>query len=243
MGLQIIPLSMGKLHVKGATLMSMTRFYDDIFSACYSWLILGGTKNILVDGGPTEPDWSRQYHREMTRTESEHLVPNLKKYGLVPGDIDILIATHLHWDHICAFEEIPDLPIFVQRKEINYAAMPYPRDYEMYETKLQGSCLSRLWHRLTPLNGDVNIIPGVRVILTPGHTPGSQAVLIDTGKGIYAIAGDTINLYSNLETTPAWPPGLYINLDDFYASEKKLRESCDVIIPGHDPSLQNKVFP
>ena len=49
------------------------------------------------------------------------------------------------------------------------------------------------------LDGDAEITDGIRVIVTPGHSPGSQAVLVDTESGLFVIAGDTIAHYVNME--------------------------------------------
>ena len=243
MGLRIIPLPLGTLEVSGAVLQSGRNFFERIDSQCMAWLILGGEEIILVDSGPANPEWSGKYHRDMRRGADEYLLPSLEKHGIAPGDIGRILLTHLHWDHVHGLADIPGVPVLVQRSEMRYASSPLPRDARPYEADIGAPALKAAWDRLVPLDGDTDIMPGLRVIHTPGHTPGCQAVLVETEGGVHAIAGDTINLFDSLTFNPPWPPGIYVNLEDFYASAKRLEAEADVILPGHDPALRGRVFP
>lgn len=243
MTLRLVSLPLGRLEVSGAVLQSCRNFFNTVESACMAWLILGGEKVILVDSGPAGPDWSSQHHRPMCRKPDENILTGLQRHGLNPEDIDLIINTHLHWDHVYGALEIPHPPIWVQRAEMRYAAAPLARDARAYEADLGAPALKALWERLHPLDGDTTIMPGVRVISTPGHTPGSQAVLVTLATGVHALAGDTINLYSSLECDPPWPPGIFTNLEDVYASTARLRKEADTILPGHEPLLYGRQFP
>ena len=243
MGIEIIPLSLGQLEVSRSVLLSFKGFFDTIESACIAWLIKGGDKTILVDTGPAPPEWSKTYHRNMICNENEYLLPQLSMYGLLPGDIDLIINTHLHWDHIYGNDKVPHAPIWVQLEEVRYAIAPRARDRRAYEADIGAPPFVKFYDRLVIKDGDYDVIPGVRVILTPGHTPGSQAVLVSTEDGVYAIAGDTINLYENLESDPPWPPGIFYNLDEFYTSAARLVKEAKVILPSHDIKLIGKRFP
>ena len=68
---------------------------------------------------------------------------------------------------------------------------------------------------LVVLDGDEEIIPGIEVFLTPGHTPGSQCVRVNTEDGYYLIAGDTVNIYENWEGNAKYhhvPAGIHVDL-------------------------------
>lgn len=243
MGLEIIPLSLGSLEVSRSVLQSFKGFFETMSSACIAWLITGGQKTILVDSGPASPEWSSQYHRRMRCNENENLIPQLSAHGIATTDVDLIINTHLHWDHIYGNTKIPSVPILVQREEVRYAVAPWPRDRRAYETDIGIPPFMNFYERLIFLDGDTEIIPGVRVILTPGHTPGSQAILVSTNAGVHAIAGDTINLYDSLESDPIWPPGIFYDLSSFYASAARLRREAKVILPGHDSKVLERRFP
>jgi glyoxylase-like metal-dependent hydrolase (beta-lactamase superfamily II) len=83
-----------------------------------------------------------------------------------------------------------------------------------------------------PLETDKEIVPGVRIVHTPGHTMGSVSVFVKADQR-YAIAGDAVPKYGNFEKMV--PPR--INVDEKLALEsiKMIIRYADVIIPGHDP--------
>ena len=157
--------------------------------------------------------------------------------------MDLIVNTHLHWDHVYGNGDIPHAPIWVQRAEVRYAAAPLPRDARAYETDLGAPLFTKFYDRLVIVDGDCEIIPGLRLMLTPGHTPGSQAVLVETAGGVHAIAGDTFNLYDSLNADPPRPPGIFQDLEAFYASAARLRAAAEIILPGHDPLVLGRTFP
>jgi glyoxylase-like metal-dependent hydrolase (beta-lactamase superfamily II) len=117
------------------------------------------------------------------------LEDGLREAGVSPEDVDIVIDTHLHFDHAGGNTFVdPDgkvAPAFpraeyvVQRREYEFAknanerttASYFPRNYEPV----------REAGRLRLLDGDEEILPGISVLRTPGHTPGHQSVLIASG--------------------------------------------------------------
>ena len=95
----------------------------------------------------------------------------------------------------------------------------------------------KVFDRMVAVDQDQQIIGGIRVIFLPGHTPGSQGVVVDTADGEWVIAGDTVPVYDNWRSkdfqTPI-PSGLFQNLYHFYDSLKRLESFGDKILPGHD---------
>ena len=67
---------------------------------------------------------------------------------------------------------------------------------------------------------------------TPGHTPGSQSIIAETEHGRFAIAGDAIMLYENIERDI--PPGFHVDVDAAVESLDRLRSKADHFLPGHD---------
>ena len=85
------------------------------------------------------------------------------------------------------------------------------------------------------LDGDAEIADGVRVITTPGHTPGHQSVVVDTEAGRYCIAGDAVMWYENMEKRI--PPGIHTSMIECMASLERIAREANHVIPGHDPKV------
>jgi len=85
------------------------------------------------------------------------------------------------------------------------------------------------------VKGEVEIRPGIRTLPVPGHTPGSQAILVDTDKGRYVIAGDAVFTYENLERDI--PPGFHHDVDHSMESMELLRSRADHVLPSHDYTI------
>jgi N-acyl homoserine lactone hydrolase len=99
----------------------------------------------------------------------------------IPRDVSRVINTHLHFDHCGGNRLFPGIPIHVQRREREAAREP---GYTIPEwVEFDGATY-------VELDGEAEIVPGVRVLPTPGHTPGHQSVLVDTDDGLVVVAGD-----------------------------------------------------
>ncbi len=132
---------------------------------------------VLVDtgvGGPPEElsDW-----RVVNRTVAEAL----GDIDMTPGDIDLVINTHLHFDHCGQNAVFTHAPCWVQRAELARAKVESPELYDWFDF-MNG--------RFELLDGDTEVLPGLSVIATPGHTSGHQSVLVTTGDGTEVLIGD-----------------------------------------------------
>ena len=89
-----------------------------------------------------------------------------------------------------------------------------------------------------------DVVPGLRIIQTPGHTPGHQSVLVNTAEGVLCVSGDAACMMENL-TLPT-PPGTHIGSAVSLASLKKIADLSDRVLMNHDPELsrfQSSDFP
>ena len=99
------------------------------------------------------------------------------------------------------------------------------------------------------IDGDQTIVPGISVMLTPGHSPGGQSVVIETAQGKAIITGfccimdnftppeDITVSVSPFSTYPVITPGIHSDPFQAYDSTLKVKELADIIIPLHDPEL------
>lgn len=161
-------------------------------------LIKSKKGNILVDSGIGDALSEKQEKIYGVKNNSS-LEKNLKSFNLKPEDIDIVILTHLHLDHsggVVKFDEngkkVPQFPNarhIVQKKEFEDAITPDERTSATY---LPENFFLLKQHNLLELtDGEKEILPGIRVIPTGGHSEGHQAVLIEKEKKILC-PGDII---------------------------------------------------
>jgi N-acyl homoserine lactone hydrolase len=105
----------------------------------------------------------------------------LRKHDVDPSDIRWIINSHLHFDHCGQNAIFPHAPLYVQRGE-------YERRNDPNYTVVEWANYSGARWEL--LDGEREIVPGVSVLTTPGHTPGHQSIRIDTTDGPAIMTGD-----------------------------------------------------
>ncbi|MDR0851100.1 MAG: N-acyl homoserine lactonase family protein [Clostridiales Family XIII bacterium] len=202
-----------------------------------SYYLESPTHKIVVDTGGIVPDGI--HWEPYTRNEDQEPGNALKKLGVSADDIDMVIFTHLHWDHACSNDAFKNARFIVQKKEYDFVADPETSN-KGYEAELV------LRTTYETVDGDVEIVPGISVVLTPGHSVGSQCILIDTADGTYMITGDTVPLYRNWESSPRVPTGIFSDLDTILRSYEKLGklQIGGKILPGHEMKVfDREVYP
>jgi N-acyl homoserine lactone hydrolase len=202
----------------------------------FAFLLRNGKEKILVDTGVCGAEMSPRFAPYFTRTPDQTLEAQLGRFDTSLEEIPLVINTHLHIDHCFGNELCRNARFFVQRKELEYWRRPLRAHRQAYRVELEEGDFDLL-------DGDREITPGVEVIATPGHSPGSQSVLVQTARGLYVLAGDCIPQFENMEVRdgePFWPSGIYVNLHEYYESLDRLRSLGGVILPGHDLRIMER---
>ena len=107
------------------------------------------------------------------------------------SDIDAVVNTHLHFDHCGGNHLYAGTPTYVQRRELDDARSQ--DDYTIREW------VDAPGVQYVPVDGELELLPGLRLVPAPGHTPGSQIVVVDTGGRPVVIAGDTAVFSAELD--------------------------------------------
>jgi glyoxylase-like metal-dependent hydrolase (beta-lactamase superfamily II) len=207
-------------------------------------LIHAAGKRILIETGAGDK-WDPKL-RDIYAIEPSRLADGLREYDLRPEDIDVVVNTHLHFDH-CGGNTIEEkgkiLPAFpnaryvVQRGEFEHAKNPTERDRASYFDEnyvpLESAGIVSL------IEGDHTIVPGVELIVVPGHTKHMQCVKLTGG-------GKTAFFFADLIPTTAHLPLPWIMSYDLYPMttlENKKRWVPQVIregwlaLFGHDANV------
>jgi len=125
---------------------------------------------VLVDTGAGGPQkWLSDW-----RVVNRSVANALDELGMTPGDIGLVINTHLHFDHCGQNAVFKHAAFYVQRAELDRARRDSPQLTDWFDFMNASFEL---------LDGDAEVLPGLNVIASPGHTIGHQSVLVESGDG------------------------------------------------------------
>jgi len=208
----------------------------------WSWVIETGTERILIDAGGRPGVGGGVTRTKFRIAPDQALVPQLARRGLLPGDFDRVLLTHLHVDHIGGLPAFDPRRVWVARPEwapvahfpgslMRFLTAPVhrgfvPRLFDFDGPAMLGFPASR---RVTP-DGSIVALP------TPGHSPGHTSFLIRRPEGDVLLAGDvTYDLYG-LEAQQ--DQGFIANVDQHHLTLQRvlsLVNSGVAYLPSHDP--------
>jgi glyoxylase-like metal-dependent hydrolase (beta-lactamase superfamily II) len=171
-----------------------------------SLLIRTGKQNVLVETG-----MGNKLSERMIKFYGQpaQLLASLAAGGVAPEDIDIVINTHLHFDH-CGWNTVRDkdgtiVPTFPRAKyyapqgEWQYARKPSERDSISYLPDNYDPLVASGQMRL--LKGGEEIVPGISVKTFPGHTAHMQAVIVESGGRTACYPSDLIPTSAHIDIT------------------------------------------
>ena len=149
-------------------------------------------KNILIETGMDDKSGAK-FESIYAVEREETIFDGLRSLGLETDEIDLVICTHLHFDHVGRNAKFDDagtlVPTFanaryiVQRQELEDATRTHERNRASY---LDHNILPILEHdQFDLLEGETELLPGLRVVPVPGHNLGQQAVILESeGEGL-----------------------------------------------------------
>jgi N-acyl homoserine lactone hydrolase len=225
----IHPLVVGANETDQGIMTYLKGYGKRIFLPIYVFYLEGGPEKILVDTGLEQfmvpAGLEEEYGLKVLEFEEA-----LATYGLKPEDIDIIIHTHLHNDHCENDYKCTKARVYVQKKEYEFFQNPHPLDHRYFPDLLDDV-------EVVLVEGDQEIVEGIQVLLTPGHTVGGQSVVVNTSKGKAVITGFCCNEQNFPASGPVVASGVHINAIDAYESARRVREMADILLPLHDLSL------
>ena len=144
-----------------------------------------GEKKILVDTAIEAASY-REYHPGFMDFPFEHVQSfnsAVQSVNCTPKDIHIVIQTHLHFDHCMNTTKCINADVYIQKEGLALALDPHPVFSILYRKSLYDDLNLRV------VKGDSTLLPGIDLLFVPGHSPGCQAVLVQTSSGKVAISG------------------------------------------------------
>ena len=178
-------------------------------------LVRAGERWVLIETGMDDKQGEK--HRKIYGIErAGEMLAQLRELGLEPGDIDLVINTHLHFDHagLNTISQDNDIvPLFtkarylVQKQELYDATHPHERNRASYlPENVEPVLEARLFDEV---EGEAEVLPGLKLVPLPGHTLGQQGVVLHS-------EGRTLVYTADLMPTLAHAPLAYIMAYDLY---------------------------
>ena len=224
----------------------------------FTFLIEGGEKLILVDTGMSWNEHADKYHHgpSMQRPGIDDIESRLKQVGYTPADVDIVVFTHMHWDHVFYIEKFVNAEFIVNQVEWDYAHNPVSLHFKSYcrpiicndgDVTYKNEFIApydivdeeagiNVPARFRTVRGEVEIAPGVIVFETFGHSPGSMSVQVETADGPYFCVGDAVFVMGNIDAPQEMvdklhydicPPGRYVDMVAAWEGIRELLRRCN----------------
>lgn len=182
---EIVRLDLGSFHRPASETATAVARTD----AVLAYLVRHPDALLLFDTGFGAIDPETEAHYRPTRRSLEDA---LRKHGVGLGDIGLVVNCHLHFDHIGGNPSLAGTPVVTQAIERAEArSAPYA-----------GELIDFAGAVYRELDGDAELLPGIRVIATPGHTAGHQSLVVATAQGTVVLAGQAREQAVEFEDDP-----------------------------------------
>src|SRR6266542_5523350 len=205
---------------------------NQITAACVGVIVRHQGRVIVCETGiGTQLDDKRAQRDRVW--EPEGLLESLRRLSIRPAEVDVVVSTHLHWDHAGGFTRrgrdggleltFPNAKHFVQRSEWDFALDPDPRSRAGYIaddfTPVAEAGLVE-W-----LDGEAEVLPGVTLRQTGGHTPGHQVVVFSASDELACVVtGDLVGTVPHLRVP--WTMSADLDALRVQAEKAKLLEEA-----------------
>jgi glyoxylase-like metal-dependent hydrolase (beta-lactamase superfamily II) len=206
----------------------------------YVWVARNERATYVIDTG-----FDAETARKRGRTFLCDPAECLRALGVDPAQVEDVIVTHLHYDHIGNFALFPNARFHLQDIEMVYATgrhMRHARLRHPFEVEHVVGMVRRVYQgRVVFHDGDAEIVPGLSVHLIGGHSRGLQCVRVHTARGWVVLASDASHHYAHFETGRPFPNVVRVDeMLDGFLRLKELAASPEHIIPGHDPLVMQR---
>lgn len=215
----------------------------DFDTAYYFWLVRNADRTVLVDCGYSAE--AAAIRNRQIDTEPAELLARL---GVTPEDVDHVVLSHMHFDHIGNIGLFPNATFSIARAELEFWTGPYSDrgciEWQVRSEEVQAVVALQDAGRLQLVEATpTELFPGITLTVLPGHTPGQLVAHVVTRDQEIVLASDALHFYDSLRLDR--PFQIFLDLVGMYRSYDHLRQldtkPLTTIIAGHDPEVM-KMF-
>ena len=209
----------------------------------FFWIVRQGDVVILVDCGFRSEKKAKKWGIKDFRTPLEVL----DELSLTADDVDHVILSHGHWDHIGGLRLFDTARVWIREAEVDWLEKRVGDDGKRRSGGFRRKDLKIVRKvdedgRLERMGeGELDVLPGIRAYDAGKHTAGSQWLTVQSGEHTIVLASDNAYLYRNIEEPVAI--GASVSTSGNLAAIEKMRELASdiaLIIPGHDPEVLDR---
>jgi glyoxylase-like metal-dependent hydrolase (beta-lactamase superfamily II) len=205
--------------------------------AYFVWVITGPGGTFVMDTG-FDPATAERRGRTIVRP----VETGLKALGIDPEQTTDVIISHLHYDHCGNHNLFPRARYHLQDREMAYATgrcMCHAHQRIPFEVDDVVAMVRKVFDgRVAFHHGDEQLAPGLTLHHIGGHSMGLQCVRVTTRRGHVVLAADASHLYAHVNEGRVFPITYSVaETLEGYATLRRLADSPDHIVPGHDPQV------
>ncbi len=206
----------------------------------FVWVAKNAERAVVIDIGFTAESGGKR-----GRTLDRCPIDSLALVGVDPASVKDVVLTHMHYDHVGNFDKFPVARFHLQEPEMHYAVGRHMRHRQLAKSfepdDVCGMVRLNFDGRVVYHNGPADILPGIRIVPTGGHSAGLQFVTVKTARGVVVLASDVTHFYENMESYRPFTTAFHVG--DMLEAFDTLRAHAAVpalIVPGHDPLVMQR---
>jgi glyoxylase-like metal-dependent hydrolase (beta-lactamase superfamily II) len=205
--------------------------------AYFVWVIRGPHGTFVMDTG-----FDAAMAAKRGRVIVKPVAEGLNAIGVNPDEVRDVIISHLHYDHCGNHDLFPRARYHLQDREMFYGTgrcMCHAHQRIPFEADDVVAMVRKVFDgRVAFHDGDEQLAPSLTLHRLGGHSMGLQCVRVKTKRGHVVLAADATHLYAHVNEGRVFPVTYSVaETLEGYATLKKLADSPDHIVPGHDPKV------
>ena len=206
----------------------------------YLWVILGGPHPVVLDTGFSGEAAKRREARNWVSPAEM-----ARRIGVNAAEAPEVVVSHLHWDHWDGYRFFPGARFWIQREEAAFWT-GFAGQYANYRQFAEVESLADLVRlnyagRVKLVEGEAEVLPGIRAHWIGGHTAGLQVVTVETARGPVVLTSDASHFYRNIERRD--PVQIITNLPQMLRGFDRIDElagASRLVVTGHDPEVAKR---